>query len=325
MENNYNYGNVHKKTRKVIEDFLKTKKAEGRRKATLEEYEFCLKHMAKIIYEKYDNKSILKLSSDDFRDIDLYLQYERKCSNSRTNAIMNRTKRLLEFAADKDTYKKYKKNALKYRVSLVKKPVRKKVFLERKDVDSIIKYCVEINNLQLAVLISLAFDSGARIGELVQVEKHNLLDGNSTNLVERKGGKKQDRLLYMNDTRELIRLYLEQRGEDTVDSLFYVENKGVRRAASKKTISERIRRTMRRLGYEDVTVHTFRRSCSESFSRGTHKNMQELSLKQVQHLLGHDSQMTTEKYYLKDRKEEVLKGVEGLFSSTSTNQLSITV
>ncbi len=318
---NYNYTNVHKKTKKLIEDFLKTKRAEGKRAATLKEYENCLKFMAKIIYKKYDNKSILKLKSDDFRDIDLYLQDERKCSNARINAVMGRTKRLLEFAADKDTYKKYNKNALKYRVSLAKKPVKNKRFLKKEEVEHMVRHCVETNNLKVAVFISLAYDSGGRIGELKQVEKHGLLDRNFTNPVERKGGSKHDKLLYMNDTKELIRLYLEQRGEDDVDALFYVTSQGSRRPASRKILSERVSKVMKKLGYKDVSAHTFRRSCSESFSRGTHKTNHKLSLKQVQHLLGHDSQETTERFYLKDRKEEVLKGVEGLFTSMEAEQL----
>ena len=75
------------------------------------------------------------------------------------------------------------------------------------------------DKLQLAVLWSLSFDSAGRRNEVYQVKKQGLLDGNKTNIVVGKRGKKFP-LVYLDDTKELIRKYLEQRGDDNIDSLW---------------------------------------------------------------------------------------------------------
>ena len=78
---------------------------------------------------------------------------------------------------------------------------------------------VEKGELQLAVLWSLGFDSAGRRNELFQVTKHGLVDVNKTNIVTGKRGKKFC-LVYLDDTKELIKRYLDERSEDDVDSLW---------------------------------------------------------------------------------------------------------
>jgi integrase len=78
--------------------------------------------------------------------------------------------------------------------------------------------------LQLAVLHMLLFDSGGRRNEVYQIKKQDVLEGNKTNIVIGKRGKTFP-LVFLNDTRELARQYLIERGEDNLDAL-WISGKG---------------------------------------------------------------------------------------------------
>ena len=80
---------------------------------------------------------------------------------------------------------------------------------------------LEKEEYQKATLLSLLYDSGGRKNEVAQVEKHSFLDEKKscTNIVVGKRGKKFP-LLYFSKTKKCAKLWLEQRGNDDVDSLW---------------------------------------------------------------------------------------------------------
>lgn len=121
-----------------------------------------------------------------------------------------------------DKWGDYNKNPMRRIKRLAKKPVKEKIFISRLEVKRIINHLVANWMLQDAVLVSLAYDSGARISELAQVKKTDILEGNLTNVVILKGQKQGAPLMFMNDTKDLIKKWLELRKDDDIENLFFV-------------------------------------------------------------------------------------------------------
>ena len=159
------------------------------------------------------------MNKKDFRGMSLYFTEECGMSPARTNRLKSSINSLLTFCEEDDDYE-YEINQSKKVKGVPRERVRDNeddFFFTFEEFIKVRDILVEKGNLQSAVLWSLGFDSAGRKNELLQVEKHGLTDSNKTNLVVGKRGKKFC-LVYLDDTKELIRQYLEERGEDDVDS-----------------------------------------------------------------------------------------------------------
>lgn len=179
------------------------------------------------------------------------------------------------------------------------------------------------NRLQDAVLWSLGFDSAARKNELFQVTKYGLLDGNKTNIVVGKRGKKFP-LVYLDDTKELIRQYLEERGDDDIDSL-WIKGSGDHKAplSDSNALYERICSISKILsevrGDEcHIFTHTMRHSRLECLSQGTdtrlldeNGNPRKYPLEQIQ-VFAHHSDVGTTQGYLRDHSEDTINSMFGI-------------
>lgn len=204
---------------------------------------------------------------------------------------------------------------------LPKEKVRDIYFLTDEQVEKIYNYLMERKQYQKALYLSLSYDSGARRNEISQVEKYCFLnDEKMTNTVIGKRGK-DFRLLFFSRTKECAKLYLEQRGEDDVKSLWTKKLKGVTSPLSYATlytwcvefvdILESIEGE-----YTPFNPHSFRHTCLENLKRGTHYVCRELGrdkfeLNELQ-LLANHSDVSTTASYLKDTKEEELLTAFGL-------------
>src|SRR5699024_648567 len=93
-------------------------------------------------------------------------------------------------------------------------------------ITDLIDYYINKKDYQKALYISLSYDSAARRGEIAQVEKHSFMnrENSNTNIVTGKGDKTFI-LFYMDRTKDIAEKYLEQRGEDSIDSL-WITGKG---------------------------------------------------------------------------------------------------
>lgn len=178
-----------------------------------------------------------------------------------------------------------------------------------------------MGDLQTAVMWSLAFDSAGRRNEVAQVQKYGLLDGNKTNVVRGKRGKLFS-LVYLDDTKELIRQYLEWRGEDDVDSL-WISGKGeTAKALSSNALYDRILKCnsiLQEIRGEETNIffHTCRHSRIECLSKGTDDrlkdedgNNRKYSLEQIM-VLAHHSDVSTTQSYLKNTDEDTLNEMFG--------------
>lgn len=313
---------INKETSFVIKDFLNECKASGLTDKTVSEYKNLLRYSEALIYDNFNNKSILKMTRSDFRDLLLTLQFDFKLSNSRINSILSVLTSCLNYIEDdEDTWTTYTKNPVRRMKRLPKKQSKEKVFLTRAEVRRIINRLVANWRLQEAVMISLAYDTGARISELSQIKKTDILLGNTTNEVMRKGQKKKVRLIFMNDTKSLIEKWLSQRGEDDIEDLFIYpalptrSNSHLKKSITTKTLADRISKTGKMIN-KHISPHVFRRSRAETLKRGEDErfNGRKFDPREIQILLGH-SNLSTTQIYLKDDTEEILNNMLAIMSA----------
>lgn len=313
------YESVNKQTKAVIADYLNECRVSGLTKRTVEEYTSLLKHSGILIYDLFENKGILDMTRLDFRDLSIILQHDLNLSSSRVDSILSVLTNCLNYIEDEEErWVSYMKNPMRKIKRLPQKPIKEKVFINRLEVKSIINRFVANWRLQDAVMISIAYDSGARISELAQVKKTDILKGNSTNEIIRKGQKKKTKLIFMHDTKTLIEKWLEQRGEDDIEDLFIYPSLPMRttmhlkRAITSKTLASRIEKSGAILN-KHISPHVFRRSRAETLKRGEDErfNYRKFDTREIQLLLGHSNLSTTE-IYLKDDSEEVMNNIMSL-------------
>lgn len=272
-----------------------------------------------------DNRCVLDLKKKDFRGLSLYFTEECEMSAARTNRLKSAINSLLTFCEEDDDYE-YEINYAKKVKGIPKSRVKDDeddFFFSYEEFIKVRDILVEKEKWQLAVLWSLGFDSAGRKNELFQVEKHGLLDGNKTNVVIGKRGKKFP-LVYLDDTKELIRKYLEWRGEDNIDSL-WIKGSG----ENKEPISDpnvlygrvvSISKILSEVRGEQCNIftHTMRHSRLECLAQGTDERLldengqpRKYPLEQIQ-VFAHHSDVSTTQSYLKDHSEDTINSMFGI-------------
>ena len=314
---------VNDENKLILDDFLQEYKQRKKAKGTIDGYYQDLRIVFIYILKKLHNKCILDLKRKDFRGLSLYLSDTCGMSSSRVNRIKSACNSMLTFCEEDDDYD-YDVNYSKKVAGLEKVKVRDNDDNFYFTFDEFIKVrniLVERGKLQLAVMWSLAFDSGARRREVFQVKKYGLLDGNKTNEVIGKRGKKF-KLPYLNDTKELIRQYLEQRGDDDIDSLWYKTESGHKEEIQLQTLYTRIlsiNKVLCEVRGENCEIffHTIRHSRAECLTQGEDLRMldkdgkpRKFSLNEVQVFLHHASVETTQ-LYLKSHENDIIDDMMG--------------
>lgn len=315
---------VNKENKDIVEDFLTEYRQQKKAESTLHAYFEDLRLVLIKILEDFDNKSILEMSKKDFRRLNIWFD-DSGMSPARCNRIHSVINSLLSFCEDDDDYD-YEINQSKK----VKGIPREKVKTNEDDFfftfDEFIKVrdiLVERGDLQTAVMWSIFFDSAGRRNEVFQIQKHGLLNGNKTNIVRGKRGKMFP-LIYLDDTKELIRQYLEERGDDDIDSLWITGVGDSKKAISDScTLYDRIVKCSKILSQirgEETNIfpHTCRHSRIECLQRGEddrlkdqNGNNKKYSLEQIM-VFVHHSDVSTTQSYLKDTSEETINDMFGL-------------
>ena len=232
---------VNKENKRILEDFLAEYKQRKKSKNTISSYFQDLRIILIYILKEHGNKSVLEMNKKDFRGMSLYFTEECGMSSARVNRLKSSINSLLTFCEEDDDYD-YEINMAKKVKGIPRERVRDDdddFFFTFEEFIKVRDILVEKGKLQSAVLWSLGFDSAGRRNELLQVEKHGLTENNKTNIVVGKRGKKFC-LVYLDDTKELIRQYLEERGEDDIDSLWYKNLNGKREPVTSDALYDRI-------------------------------------------------------------------------------------
>lgn len=316
---------VNKENKRILEDFLSEYKQRKKSKGTINGYRSDLKIILIYILKELDNRCILELNKKDFRNLSLYFSDDCQMSAARVNRLKSAVNSMLTFCEEDDDYD-YEINYAKKVAGLPKERVRDNeddFFFTFDEFIKVRDILVAQEKWQLAVLWSIGFDSAGRKNELFQIQKHGLLDGNKTNIVIGKRGKKFP-LVYLNDTRELIKRYLEWRGDDDIDSLWIkgsgnhkesISNSSVlydRIVSISKILSEVRGETC------NIFTHTMRHSRLECLSQGTdlrlldeNGNPKKYPLEQIQ-IFAHHSDPSTTQGYLKDHSEDTINSMFGI-------------
>lgn len=314
---------VNPENKAIMDDFLLEYKQQKKSEGTIAAYFQDLRIIMIKIMEDFGNKSVLEMTKKDFRRLNLWFD-ESGMSPARCNRLHSACNSLLTFCEDDDDYD-YDINTSKK----VKGVPREKVKTNEDDFfftfDEFVKVreiLLERGDLQTAVLWSLAFDSGARRNEVYQVTKYGLLDGNKTNIVRGKRGKLFP-LVYLDDTKELIRQYLEWRGDDNVDSLWITGHGDTARPVVKDTLYDRILRCgaiLEDIRGEETNIffHTCRHSRIECLLQGQddrlkdeNGNNKKFPLEQIM-VFVHHSDVSTTQSYTKNHDEDTINEMFGI-------------
>jgi integrase/recombinase XerD len=314
---------VNYENKLMIDDFLEEYKQRKIKESTIKQYFNDLRIVMIYIYRKLGNRPIIELNKKDFRRFSLYMTEEMKVSNSRANRLMSAVRSLLTYVEDDDDYE-YDNNIAKKVKGLPKEAVRTNednFFLSFEQVMKLREELIKRDRLQDAVLLMLFFDSGGRRNEVFQVQKHGLLDGNRTNIVVGKRGKKFS-LVYLDDTKELIKEYLEQRGEDDIDSLWIVGKGENKRPVTYGALYDRIvsmSKVLSEIEGRDIEFfpHSLRHSRCEVLNQGEDTRIldengkpKKFKLEEIKLLLNHSSVSVTE-MYAKDHSDEMVDSMFG--------------
>ena len=315
---------VNKVNKDIMEDFLTEYRQQKKAESTIHAYFEDLRLVLIKILEDFENKSILEMSKKDFRRLNIWFD-DSGMSPARCNRIHSVINSLLTFCENDDDYD-YDVNQSKK----VKGVPREKVktndddfFFTYNEFIQVRDILVAQGDLQTAVMWSIFFDSGARRNEVYQIKKDGLLDGNKTNIVRGKRGKMFP-LVYLNDTKELIRQYLEERGDDDIESLWVSYRGKVKKPlVNSDVLYDRILKCSQILSQirgEETNIfpHTCRHSRIECLLRGEDDRLKDengknrkFTIEEVM-VFVHHSDISTTQSYAKDRSEETINSMFGI-------------
>ncbi len=217
---------------------------------------------------------------------------------------------MLTFAENEDEYE-YGNNVAKKVKGLSKEPVRDIFFLTNDQIMKLKDELIKREKYQFATLLALAYDSAGRRNELAQVKKSSFYNEslNNTNKVIGKR-RKVFSLVYFRLTKECVKLWLEQRGEDDIESLWILRNGKIKKEADGELLYDwfmYMRDLLEELeGKEfDFNPHSIRHSALQNMSDGTHYICKDLGMEtgfpvEKLRLIANHSDISTTQGYLKD-------------------------
>lgn len=318
------WAQVNDENKQILEDFLAEYRQRKKSKGTIDAYRNDIRIILIYVLQRLKNRSVLELNKKDFRGLSLYLSEECGMSNARVNRMKSAINSMMTFCEEDDDYD-YDVNYSKKVAGLPKQRVKDDeadFFFSYEEFVKVRDILVEKGDLQNAVLWSIGFDSAGRRNELFQIEKHGLLEGNKTNIVVGKRAKKFF-LVYLDDTKELIRKYLEQRGDDDIDSLWIIkEGENKRPLSSSQILYDRIVAISKILSEVrgekcDIFPHTLRHSRVESLLQGSDDRCKnpdgsnrKYTLDEVK-ILCHHEDISTTSSYAKNHDSDVLDNMFG--------------
>lgn len=310
---------VNKENIALMEDYLIELKANKKKETTISQYKNDIRIILIYILKELSNKSILELNKKHFRNMSLWMIENLQVSNARANRLMSATRSMLTFAEDDEDYD-YNLNYASKVKGLPKESVRDIQFLTDEQVLKIRNYLKEHEEYQKMLLIDLAYDSAGRRNEIAQVRKEGLLDKNNTNIVVGKRGKKFP-LIYFSRTKESLKLWLDQRGEDKFESLWVIGKGENKKEASYETLYDwfvYMANILEKIEGKSTpfNAHSFRHSALENFGNGSHYVLKEIGKEKLElnelKVYAHHSDVSVTSSYLKNDENNILSQTFGI-------------
>lgn len=318
----------NEENKKIREDFLLSLKG-MKSKESIIQYSNDSKIIIIYCLRECDNKNIIYLKKKDFLKMRIYFNENCGMSNARTNRLMSVCRMMLAYVeSDDELTEDLDKEFINYAqkvTGLPKEPVRTNeddFFINFGTIMKARNELIKAGKLQQAVFLMLGFDSAGRKQELTEVLKYGLTESLRTEPVRGKGGKRF-RLNYLPDTQELIKQWLEKRGDDDIENLFIIDDKEGRRPATSNNLylwmKDDINPILSKIEGKDIEAfaHSLRHSRAEILSQGLDDRLKnkdgtnrKYSLEEIQVLLNHSSSATTQGY-LKNHTDDIIKQMFG--------------
>jgi len=307
---------VNQDNKDLLKDYILELRQNKKSLGTIYQYEKDTMGLFVYIYRCLNNRSILELTKKDFRGYSLYLTGECNVSNARHNRLLSSMRSLLTFAENEDDYD-YDNNVSKKVKGLEKEPVREIFFLTDDQVIRLKNELIKRELYQYATILMLAYDSAGRKAELAGVKKQSFYDPEKSNTNKVMGKRRKIfSLVYFSGTKECAKLYLNQRGEDNIDSMWTIGKGEHKREADKDNIYDwfmNIRDIFTEIeGKEtEFNVHSMRHSSLQNLSDGSHYIAKELGMTsgfpiEKLKLIANHNDISTTSHYLKDNSVDEL-------------------
>ncbi len=283
--------------KKLLIQYIKSKKVEGLSDRTINYYEGTLKKL-----EEWSVKSFINLTHIDIRE---FLVFYQELNNASKISIDNIRRVLSSFFSwlELEEYiiinPMRKVPKVKFEKKVKKAFTDKEIEVMRNDLENRRNTKYKVRN---QAIFEFLLSSGVRVSELIGINTYKVNFEDNSVIVLGKGNK--ERLVYFSErASHLLQVMIKERKTDGDGSLFLNSN-------DKRIGQSGVERMIRELGEKhniEAYPHKFRRTFA---TRMVRKGM---PIDQVQQLLGHTSLEVTLRYVESD--EESLKRVHNRFVS----------
>ena len=264
-----------KSSNDLLDNFIATKRLEGRSEKTMRLYRFTISKLISAI-----DKNVCTLSTEDIRNYLSTYQTEHGISK---DSIDNMRRNLSSFYRWLEDENYIFKSPLR-RIHKIKTNQQVKEVISDEDIEKLRDHCSCKRDL---AMIDLLYSTGIRVGELVNLNISDVDFEARECVVFGKGGK--ERRVYFDAKAKLhLQSYIESRNDDNPALFVTLDSPNDRLKISGVEI--RIRQLGRSLNLTKIHPHKFRRTMA---TRAIDKGM---PIEQVQKILGHSQIDTTMQY-----------------------------
>jgi integrase/recombinase XerD len=270
---------------RLVEDYLASRRAEGLSRKTVSNYDLALRRVLLPWMGRQDLQSIEALTSRHLDQLatELLDQGGARGELSRSSAwtYIRNIKLFLEWARKQG-------EAVNAEAKLPKLPRRLVEILEREEIQRIEDAATTERD---KLIVRILADTGLRVGELVKLRSHDVIDQNKRPYVKVRGKGSRDRLVGLQPAlaRRLRRYIDRQRPEDADSDRLFVSQRRDRRTGRHEPLTESgVQQMIRELGHragitKRVHPHVFRHSAATfMLRRGVNPLL-------VAKILGHES------------------------------------
>ena len=264
-----------KSSRELLDNFIATKRLEGRSEKTMRLYRFTIGKMIAAI-----EKNVCTLSTEDIRNYLSSYQTEHGVSKNTTDNMRRNLSSFYRWLEDENYIFK---SPLRRIHKIKTRKVVKEAFTDE-EIERLREGCKYPRNL---AIIEFLYSTGVRIGELCKLNRDDIDFEERECIVLGKGDK--ERITYF-DARTKLHLmdYLNNR-DDNNPALFVSIRKPAVRLES-GGVEAMLRKLGEKCNVPHCHPHRFRRSCATTaLSKG-------MPIEQVQKMLGHEEISTTLTY-----------------------------